>query len=81
MILVPSNLNKRPFIDYMWSFKENMFMYGVNHSILSEMTIDSRSDEQRRMAKYNEPMTSLKANVSVATSPPELHHRQAGRCA
>ena len=30
------------------------------------------------MAKHNQAMTSLKVNVSVATTPPELHHRQAG---
>ena len=33
------------------------------------------------MAKHNQAMTSLKVNVSVATTPPELHHRQAGSCA
>ena len=62
----------------MWSFKEKMMMRFASHGTLSEMTVDYRTDEQKQMAKHNQGMTSLKVNVSVTTSPPELHHRQAG---
>ena len=77
MVLIPQHLEKGLFIDWMWSFKENKYMFAVSHGILSEMTVDSRSDEQRQMAKHNQAMTSLKVNVSVTNSPPELYHRQA----
>ena len=53
-------------------------MRKVRHPIAAEMTIDLRNEAQRRAAKNDDAITTLKTIVSSTTRTPVLHHRQDG---
>ena len=80
MIRIPQHLAKIPFGSYFWDFEKKDLMHSTTHMVFkSELTFDTRTDSQRKMAKHSDAISSLKSIVPITTNMPILVHRQAGK--
>ena len=60
----------------MFSFQEKEEMRYVKHRVLSEMTVDRQTAQQKLEAQHNNAITCLHNEVNALKEPPLLIQRQ-----